>query len=889
MFSSIRTQLILVLLALVGLLLLQGVIARANQAALADGINASGQAVIDVGLVGALERDVLDLQRNVLIFKETASQSAVTRFERLMRSIEQKLDTLDQSRLTHQPAYQADDTLLRMRNHLLSYQANFKDVVAARKERDQLLSTGKLFDSFDISQYLEGPGQARLSAELTHEINYHVSRAEASALQYLLVPDSQYIEAFNRAITAAQQSLALQNSTLFSALSAHLAQLEERFFRLTRIIQGNLFLVNVVMAGSANEFLYLSGELSTQVNQQYNTIKQQSHQSAIEAQRNVELASLFAILLAVVAAIFTFSRILGPIQLITDVFRKLADGRKIGSVPGLERQDEIGQLAESAKVFSDKNQQTQQLLKNAQELNSQQEVLNRELVDSKLRAEQATASKSIFLANMSHEIRTPMNGIIGLIDLAQKQPMSSILKGYLEKAAYSSQILMTVINDILDFSKIEAGKLELEEISFSLHSVFDNLLAVIALRAQEKNLSVRLTVSPDLPTRVIGDPLRLSQILLNLCTNAVKFTEQGEIAIHFDAEMNDKGNRIALLVEVKDTGIGMTEDQLAKIFKPFTQADEATNRKYGGSGLGLTIVQQLTELMGGELAASSTLGSGSTFHITVPLRTFKNQPGMLRQLPALPFTSQYYSNHPLLNDEYLSVLAIPSMPAPLEALSQDIGAPECMVIDIENYTTFRALLPRLLEFSSRGIQIGVVVNTQTGQLVEKMMSLWPHALLVHPFTPMQFKHFVLTLAGETIQGEALGEESEIKTDMLEAHVLLVEDNNINQLVTGEMLTSLGITYDIAEDGQQAVTKIDNAPQYDLILMDVQMPVMDGYEATTALRDKGYTALPIIGLSANAMKEDKSLALAAGMDNYLTKPIKRDALAAMLKRYLKMSA
>ena len=884
MFSSIRTQLILVLVALIGLLVFQGMIARTNQSALANGIEASGQAVIDVGLVGALERDVLDLQRNVLIFKETASQSAVTRFERLMRAIEQKLTALESSHLARLPEYQAEDTLNRMREHLTSYDINFKEVVEAREQRDELLASKTLFGSFDLATQVPNSDVNLMQPGAHAQLKYLLSRAETAALQYLIAPDSAYIDAFNDALTQARTLLADQPDKVSAAISQHLVQIDSRFFRLTRLIQGNLFLVNVVMAGSANEFLYLSGELSNQVNRQYNDIKQQSQQGAVSAQRNLELVSLIAILLALAATVFTAVRILRPIQRISDVFRKLADGGKVSAVPGYQRQDEIGQLAKSAKVFSDKNQQTQQLLKSAQELNARQTALNAELHESKHRAEQATASKSIFLANMSHEIRTPMNGIIGLIELAQQQPMSSVLKGYLDKAAHSGQILMNVINDILDFSKIEAGKLELEEVSFSLHSVFDSLLTVIALRAQEKNLSVHLTVSPDLPTMLVGDSLRLSQILMNLCTNAVKFTEQGKIDIQVDGELSPQGDELSLHVEIEDSGIGMSEEQLEKIFKPFTQADEATNRKFGGTGLGLTIVKQLTELMGGELAASATLGSGSTFHVTLPLRTLKNQSGILRQLPGLPFTSQYYSNKPLLPEDYLEVLQISALPAPLEALSQDIGAPECMIIDIENYNIFKALLPRLNTLVARGIQLGLIINTQPGQLVEKIVTQWPHPLLVHPFTPLQFSHFVRAMAGESqVPVPLMNEFSE--PDMLEAHVLLVEDNSINQLVTGEMLTSLGITFDVAEDGLQAVTKVDNAPQYDLVLMDVQMPVMDGYEATRVLRDKDYTDLIIIGLSANAMKEDKVLALKAGMDNYLTKPLKRDALAAMLKRYL----
>ncbi|WP_137166035.1 hybrid sensor histidine kinase/response regulator [Salinimonas lutimaris] len=885
MFRSIRTQLILVLVALVSLLLLQGIIARANQSSLAEAINASGQAVIDVGLVGELQRDVLDLQRNVLIFKETASPSAVTRFERLMQAIKIKLDSLESSKLSTQAQYQADNTLERMRSHLLSYQDNFAEVVAARQQREQILSSGKLTAAFDVDNLLNA-SQAAPDSRQVILLRLHLSKAENAALQYLQQPDSGQIIVFSQELTQAQAVLSSVNWANSAQIGEQLATIEAQFMRLTRIIQGNLFLVNVVMAGSANEFLYLSGEMNTQVNEQYIALKNKAEQSSIDARRNLDIATLFVILLAIIAAAYTFYRILGPIRSITDVFRQLTDGKKIAEIPGQHRQDEIGQLAEAARVFSDKNAQTNQLLEDATLLNAQQEALNRELAASKKKAEQATASKSIFLANMSHEIRTPMNGIIGLLDLAQKQPMTALLKNYLDKAAFSGQILMSVINDILDFSKIEAGKLELEEIAFSMDSVFDNLLAVISLRAQEKNLSVKLLVSPHLPAKAIGDPLRISQVLLNLGTNAVKFTEQGEITIRFDGEYNDKGNRLMLNVAIEDTGIGMSEEQLSRIFQPFTQADEATNRKYGGSGLGLTIVKQLIEMMGGELAASSRTANGSVFNVSLPLKVFKNQPGMLEGTPSLPFGTLYFSDNPQLCDKYRDLLHIQSLNEPLSHLHNDIGAPPCVVVDIDTYSHFREHIEQLDILVKRGVKAGLVVNTQTGQLVEKMLARWPHPMLVHPFTPQQFINFASALSGSADNQTSNAEQvSDTEAARLEGHVLLVEDNNINQLVTGEMLSSLGISFDIAEDGQQAVTKTENSPQYDLVLMDVQMPVMDGYEATRMLRSKGFKNLPIIGLSANAMKEDKAQAMDAGMDNYLTKPIKREALVAMLTRYL----
>ncbi len=882
--SSIRTQLIIVLVALVALLLIQGMLARQNQQVLNDGLEVTRQAINDVSLVKELERDVLDLQRNVLIFKETASQSAVSRFDRLMLSIESKLEQLRASSGSAIETSAENDVLTRMRSHLEGYQENFRQVIDARARRDALVRSGSLTDILELRQTLKSLASSEnASTSYINELNLKLDSAESASLQYLISPSLEQIKAFNSAMQQMQQQL--EDGAFFpiSEITSQIETAKDRFFQLTQITQGNLFLVNVVMAGSANEFLYLSGELADQVAAYSDEVRLKTQRQADDARANGELFSLIAILLALAAAIFTIARILGPIRSITEVFNRLSEGENLKTIPGVNRNDEIGELAKAAYVFSDKNRETEQLLDAARESNLQMEELNKELVESKLRAEQATASKSIFLANMSHEIRTPMNGIIGLIELAQQQPMSAMMRSYLDKAAYSSQILMTVINDILDFSKIEAGKLEIEEVSFSLHSLFDNLIAVIALRAQEKNLSVKLNVESSLPPQVIGDPLRIAQVLMNLGTNAVKFTEQGEITIVFRGKLNDKGNQLNLIIEVQDSGIGMSDQQLSRIFQPFTQADGSTNRRYGGTGLGLTIVKQLTELMKGRLEVESTPGKGSLFRVLIPLRAFQNQTGILDELPQLPVGTQYFSDMPLLSRSYRKLTGVREQSLPLDALGQLTGTPPCVLIDINQPGDLKDNVDTLFSLQAQDIRVGLILATQVGAIHEKVLVGWKGSVLIHPFTPIQFERFIKEL--NKIESEAVIYDNQEVDLELEGHVLLVEDNNINQVVTGELLSSLGLTYDIAEDGLQAVQKVINSPVYDLILMDVQMPVKDGYEATRELRDKGFSELPIIGLSANAMKEDKLRAQEAGMNDYLTKPIKREALSRALDKYL----
>ena len=886
MLSSIRIQLITVLLALIALILAQGFIARENQEVLNKGVASASKAAVDVALVKELERDVVDLQRNVLIFKENASKSAITRFSRLMVTINNKLDKLALVDEDNEEQ-EGNHILSRMKGHLNAYQENFTQVVDARSERDNLIARGTLSDITLLEKILsDAKANGDISAASEEQAKSLLIRAENAMLKYLMKPDMGFIRAFNEATDSLRKLTLTKNTSLQERVERLSENIKADFVKLTQITQGNLFLVNVVMAGSANEFLYLSGELAKKVTTDSEIATQRTYTLAESTQRNGELFSLVSILLALSAALFTMFRILGPIRSITQVFNKLAQGVQISNIPGSSRKDEIGKLAKAALVFSDKNRETEKLLGEARTMNSQLESLNKAITEAKIKAEQATASKSMFLANMSHEIRTPMNGIIGLIELAQQQELSTTVKGYLDKAAYSGQILLSVINDILDFSKIEAGKLKIEEVSFSLHSLFDNLIAVIALRAKEKNLSVHFTVNPKIPPQVIGDPLRIAQIIMNIGNNAVKFTEQGRIDIEFDGNLNEKGNVLNLTMRITDSGIGMSAAQLDRIFNPFTQADGSTNRKYGGTGLGLAIVSQLTELMNGRLDATSTMGKGSTFEVELPLKAFKNQPGVLEQTPQLPVDSLYVTEVALLPAAYCNQIQLPTKSTLSIEEAKNIAAlPEHIIVDIHEFSEFRQNIAWLNALLEKGKSVGLVMESAGSALQAKYDTLWRGPLIMHPFTPAQFERFVHQVISKdaSYNGHHFSEEAEATS--LEGHVLLVEDNNINQLVTGEMLTNLGLTFDIAEDGKQAVQKVENAPQYDLILMDVQMPVMDGYEATKQLREKGFTGVPIIGLSANAMKEDKQSAIDAGMNDYLTKPIKQKSLIGMLKQYL----
>lgn len=898
MFKTIKSQILTVSLILVLLLLSQVFISRSNQATFSNNLDLTQQAVVKVSLVRELERDVLDLQRNVLIYKNSASQSAIARFNSLIESTQNNLNKVEQLTLNDPQTEVYQGYISRMRSHLADYQENFSSVVAGRNKRGALFDGGLIMDLDHILEQISRQNTTLKGASVldANQAKYHITRAENISLQYLLSPDFQFVEQFSDELTMAKAVMSKNDAqpNVYKDVIAKLNTVEAEFIQLTNITSGYLFLVNVVMAGSANEFLFMARELNRLVTYKLSDTNQQVKQNIHNNQIGSDIFSVFGILLAVITALFLTYRIMLPINVITEVFRKLAKGEDVDAIPGITQQNEIGQLAKAADIFHANNTQTTNLLAESRMLIARQEALNAELVDSKHKAEQATFSKSMFLANMSHEIRTPMNGIIGMLDVVMKSDLTAKQRQLLNKVVYSSQILMSLINDILDFSKVEAGKLDIEQVEFSLNSVFANLLTNISARAQEKNLNVRFNCDPNIPSTLIGDPLRISQVLLNLSSNAIKFTRNGSVTINISCQMPPVGDGLTLNAEVIDTGIGMTKEQLEKVFDTFTQADGSTSRDFGGTGLGLSIVKQLVNLMGGEVNAQSQIHKGSNFKVSFKLRQQTAQPSIFT-IPKMPEHKLYYfSKGPrgLVSSQYLANIELDHHHFPLsqlEAMLGQITTSDAVVIDVQDQVAHKALQPQLRCLHDAQIPVGFVTDTQPSNLPELLLKEWSFSCLTHPYTPGQLSTFVHTLYNPVLgQLAAEAEYAQVQTEY-EGHVLLVEDNSINQIVAGEMLRVLGITFDIADDGQQAVTKVVNSAHYDLVLMDVQMPVMDGYEATIEIRKQGLATLVICGLSANAMKEDFAKAKAAGMDEYLTKPLKLVSLEQMLSKYLSAKA
>jgi len=697
---------------------------------------------------------------------------------------------------------------------------------------------------------------------------------------------------------------------------------------LNKIQKGNLGeTVNLPFKDEIGKMGIAFNEMSTELHEGQEEIKkaEEKYRSIFEKatigiyQTTTDSKGRFLTVNPAFAKILSYSSPQEVIETITDMQSQLyvnhEDREKLqvllkkGSVKGFETQfyqkeGKVIDVAINVHVTYDENNNMPRYEGIIEDITEKKQA--NQLKIAKEAAEAATRAKSNFLANMSHEIRTPMNAVIGTTYLALKTDLSPKQYDYLKRIELSAKSLLGVINDILDFSKIESGKLDIEQADFNLTQTLENVINIIMTKTREKeNLEVLFHIDPNVPFFMVGDSLRLGQVLVNLCDNAIKFTKEGEIVLTAKV-IEQVDDEITLQFSIRDTGIGMTQEQITRLFKPFTQADTSTTRKYGGTGLGLIICKKIIEMMGGTISVESKFGKGTVFLFTAifkkSMQKAKNlltSPVDLRGLKVLVVDDNATSRSILKNmleafhfevslaengKQGLRELENALKYQPYELVLMDWKMPEMDGIEVAEKIKHH---PKLSKIPKIIMATAYSHETIFQQVDQKGME----GFLLKPFSPSALFDSIMQAFCFTTP-ELVGQETPDKKILkrLEtiqgAHILVVEDNKINQLLAREILEETGFIVTIADDGQKAVGMV-TSQSFDVVLMDIQMPVMDGYEATKLiLKNNRLKKIPIIAMTAHAMASDKKKSLEAGMVQHITKPIDPDELFSALLTWVK---
>ena len=568
-------------------------------------------------------------------------------------------------------------------------------------------------------------------------------------------------------------------------------------------------------------------------------------------------------------------------------------------------------LEQKYQVILEENEKSYHTIQEQQEnysqtLQTEIECQTRQLRESKVAAEAASVTKSQFLASMSHEIRTPMNGVIGFTDMLLSTNLDEEQRDSAETIKRSGEALLGLINDILDFSKVEAGQMSLEYIDFDPEITAHDVCDLIRPRVAGMPIEVLCRIDDNLPANINGDPGRFRQILINLLGNSAKFTEKGELELTINVEEEDEKN-ITLHCLIRDTGIGINQNKCDSIFEAFKQEDGTTTRRYGGTGLGLSICKKIANLMNGKVWVESIQGEGSTFHFTSKMRKSSiSRTKALKQLDLegtrMLIVDDNSANNDilahLLTNAGITVTVLLDETKAMETLAKadDRGEPfDLAIIDLQMPTISGFKLAKMIRRSnlkSNNIPF-LAYTSSTEKIAKKCKDYGFSAFLNKPARrSILLRTLSRTLGNESDESTATSEKKlvtqysvreEIKQSI---RILLVEDNLVNQKLANIILIKAGYNVEVAENGKIAVATFScNPEKFDIILMDIQMPEMDGYEATRQIRKLGFTDIPILAMTANAMKGDRELCLEAGMNDYITKPIKRDIVFDMLDKWL----
>ena len=720
-----------------------------------------------------IDRTVAALQRNVLLFAFTGYEGPEQRAEELQNGLDQLLSEAAKSeRLGDHNDIQA------MQAHLKAHREIFAAVEVDRAKRRKLVNEDMQSHVDEFQNSIVKLLQIPATQKLAEEADAAFTAAQLNVLKFVNGPDSLHFRKAKSDLASTTGYLDRlrknDDPEVKASVNASIdavQKYEHAAIQMVQATRGYLHLVNVVLAGESVEFRRLASKLREEQTEHVGQLADSMANDNKHFQSASNLFSIITIVLGIFAAWLIGRDVVPPLNAISETFDGLAKGEKIESIPALDRHDELGRLAMAAQIFKDKAAETERLLKLAESSQQKLNSVNRELARQSDLAEKmaedataATLAKSEFLANMSHEIRTPMTAILGFAETLADSAHNEETQQAIETIQRNGAHLLAIINDILDLSKVESGKLTVERISACPYTLVSEVISLVQVKADGAGLKLSSKFNGQIPKSIDTDPTRLRQILINILGNAIKFTEVGGVALN--AELIKLRDRAIMQFDIIDSGIGMTHEQISRLFQPFCQADSSTTRRFGGTGLGLTISKRLAVMLGGDLTVShSEVGQGTSFRLTI-----------------------------------------------------DVG----------------------------------------------------------PIEDIQF----LDAPAARALGKQKAERSTDQIDLQGTRLLLAEDGPDNQRLIKFVLNKAGAEVEVVGNGQLAVeaalSAVDAGLPFDCILMDMQMPVQDGYEATMELRSRGYQR-PVLALTAHAMARDKQKCMSAGCDGFLTKPIDRRTL------------